>query len=99
MSAHTPGPWKAGQSGDDYVVAGQWAGVKTGRRVMSIRTGVIPSPADARLIVAAPRMLVLLEHVPHNNMTAAHNMIGTVAGCPGCEARAILHDVEGESNG
>lgn len=45
------------------MVAGQWAGVKTGRRVMSIRTGVIPSPADARLIAAAPIMYEELARI------------------------------------
>lgn len=93
MSVHTPGPWTVGQSGDDYVVAGTWAGVKGNRRVLSIRLGVIPSPANARLIAAAPRMLALLRSAP--DMVAD----STTWAKWDTERRAILRDVEGESNG
>jgi hypothetical protein len=48
--------------------------------------------SDVRLIAAAPRMLALLEHVPH----VVHEMVERVAGCPGCEARAIQREVEGD---
>jgi hypothetical protein len=86
MDAHTPGPWTIHwqEPMGDYVIKGAPG------RVLSIRTGVLPMSSDARLIAAAPRMLALLEHVPH-----VHEMVERVTGCPGCEARAILSEVEG----
>lgn len=47
----TPGPWHAVQRGDDYKMEGA-----KGARVFSIRNGVIPMNADARLIAAAPEL-------------------------------------------
>ena len=57
MTTHTPGPWKAEQRGDDW---GVWV---AHHRVLSIRQGVIPSAADARLIAAAPELLKALEEM------------------------------------
>src|SRR5690242_1547088 len=57
MSAqHTPGPWKHGQYGDDYMMKGA-----SNERVFSIRKGVIPMNADAHLIAAAPALLQVAE--------------------------------------
>jgi hypothetical protein len=47
------------------------------------------------LHAAAPAMKDFLLDVPHNDLTATHRMIGYVAGCRGCEARALLKEIEG----
>ena len=94
MPAHTPGPWRA--EGRD-IRQGQENLIAQVARQFDNNGGDDPiRNANARLIAAAPRMLDLLKHVPHNNMTATHRMVESVAGCPGCEARAILRDVEGK---
>ena len=103
MSAHTPGPWRLVREGDAFdgywniLAAHQTARSKFGPQVATVlgRLGHdSESEANARLIAAAPRMLEALraalarfESEPVG--VAAH--IGAI--------RAILRDVEGESNG
>jgi hypothetical protein len=98
MSAHTPGPWhvnavdsKRGRITGDETSTG-WDKLQINGSNNTVAT--VYRPKDARLIAAAPMMLALLEHVPHV-LPAVHKMVEHVAGCPGCEARAILRDVEG----
>ncbi len=92
MSAHTPGPWGIRSTG----AVGSDGGKDTGYMICLTHPctedghDTAESLANTRLIAAAPRMLALLEHVPH-----VHEMVERVAGCPGCEARAILREVEG----
>lgn len=58
MSEHTPGPWRISP------VAGWWCvRGSNDHRVLGISTG---TPADARLIAAAPDMLALLEEIYDN---------------------------------
>ena len=84
MSAHTPGPWKALQMGDDYVVF-----KVPNHRVFSIRTGVIPSAEDARLIAAAPEMLAALKQ----------EVLYSTDPWTRDRCRAIIAKARGESNG
>ena len=87
MSQHTPGPWVAKR-----------AEIYRDRCIAQNRdysyVASAGNEADARLIAAAPEMLALLEYVPHNQQTALHKMIGTVAGCPGCAASALLASLQ-----
>lgn len=55
------------------------------------------SDSVRRLIAAAPEMKDFLLNVPHNDMTATHRMIGRVAGCRGCEARALYERIDNAS--
>ena len=43
----------------------------------------------------APAMAALLKHVPHNRTPNLHVLIEAVAGCPGCDASALLKEIDG----
>lgn len=88
MSAHTPGPWE--------VSCGSVYGANDIRIALMDREELCTLPAErdanARLIAAAPRMLAALTEIAqlhrHHDVSRAKEI-----------ARAILRDVEGESNG
>jgi hypothetical protein len=94
MSSYTPGPWGIRSTG----AVGSDGGKDTGYMICLTHPctedgdDTAESLANARLIAAAPSMLALLEHVPH-----VHEVVhpADTTGCPGCEARAILSEVEG----
>ena len=93
MTQHTPGPWKFDQRGDDY---GLWGG-KGHSRVLSIRSGVIPQNADARLIAQAPAMLAALKSLTRLYDKKLMTPVNEIA--PAWESvRAILRAVEGKEN-
>jgi hypothetical protein len=78
MSAarHTPGPWTFSQVAADWTIQGP-AEPDRMARVLSIRNGVLPYPADASLISAAPDLLaacrgLLVEHISMNARLREH---------------------------
>ena len=93
MSAHTPGPWQVGD-GHALNLEGH---VFAGRRLVANchahsdgREGTRQeNNANARLIAAAPRMLAFIQIIA----------AGSANSHDANEARALLRDVEGESNG
>ncbi len=87
-STHTPGPWTAQPIGDETEANILGAGRELVATV---------SDNDALLIAAAPELKDFLLDVPHNDMTATHRLVKHVAGCRGCEARALLAKIEGRS--
>lgn len=58
MQTHTPAPWTATAYPDQYRVDGP-----DGTSVLIIRTGLIPTREDARLIAAAPDLLAVLKQM------------------------------------
>ena len=102
MTQHTPGPWKIEERTRRIVanVQGETVTVVTGPGVLG---GANPY-ADARLITAAPRMLaslraILTQHCEHWEIIDKLNQRTGDCLCAVCqEARAVLRDVEGESN-
>lgn len=99
MRTHTPGPWKDILEGYDYVVRSEGG---QGYRVLSIRTGVIPSPPDARLIAAAPEMLdtlaeLIAEHDERSRQQMETPGYGPIPDTGGIVlARMLLARINGE---
>ena len=94
MSQHTPGPWKIEQ---DEVLSS--AGVPLANVYGSYgrlnASDIEECLANARLIAAAPRMLALLNEYASKSQDVKVPVPGSLIE----RTRAILRDVEGESNG
>lgn len=101
MSAHTPGPWGWADRSDDYTAQIWVERAEDGEAIAEVlvdcdtkgrpsRKAVKEAYANARLIAAAPRMLALIKGMTEERMPYDDEVV---------EARAILHDVEGESHG
>lgn len=85
-SKHSPGPWRTHPHtfDDDVDIV---LGVDGGQIAR-----VFESPADARLIAAAPELLEFVrEYVKNHPEVPAH---GCVEYCPPCRARALLAAVD-----
>ena len=91
MTQHTPGPWSFFQQGDEY---GLWGGPAARDRVFSIKVGVIPQNADARLIAVAPKMRALLRRLVAVDANPAAGSLDVTYIAD--EARALLAKIEGE---
>ena len=91
MSAHTPGPWKAEQRGDDWGIWAEESMPGHWHRVLSIRKGVLPSNTDARLIAAAPLMYEELARLYTEEGSALKPETCT-------RLLTLLAQVQGESN-
>ena len=76
LSGHTPPPWKL--FGAEMDNARYWVGTREGRYIASV--GMIDSKdrsdsANARLIVAAPKMLVVLKQLLRDLRVAKANCL------------------------
>ena len=106
MSAHTPGPWGLRSTGSVGSKGGADEGIMVCMTYPCDDEGgsTDESRANARLIAAAPRMCDQLEKIAAFAFSDVEAKEGYRAALKAfCalkrEARAILRDVEGESNG
>lgn len=96
-AAHTPGPWKVGES--YYVLAGPEDGHLAACFNYVKGLGTVPQYANARLIAAAPELLEALKDVLKACGEQGLNVIETEEGGPDAEwavrAEAVIAKAEG----